>query len=285
MVPLADVPNAVTLYSAMVNISRVVGPALAGVLIVTVGYGWCFTLDAVSYTTVLVALALMRPDELRRVARTPRGRGQIRAGVRYIASVRELWVTFVMLLIVGMLGYNFNVVFPLLVEKALGGSDGAYTLVYSAFSAGALIGAVIVARRTTITVRTVAIGAVWLGVSMLVLSAVPNVPFAVLVAAVTGGGSIAYMTASTALAQLRTDQPMIGRVLAIQTVLLVGTTPVGGPILGWLSDVAGGRAPVLIGGISALVAAAFGLVAGKETRRSSEDEDEPGWVSIQEEAS
>src|SRR5581483_5745240 len=255
-----------------------VGPALAGVLIVTVGYGWCFTLDAVSYVSVLIALAMMRPEELRRVARTPRGRGQIRAGVRYIASVRELWVTFVMLLIVGMLGYNFNVVFPLLVEKGLGGSDGTFTLVYSAFSAGALIGAVIVARRTAITVRTVALGAVWLGVSMLVLSAVPNIPIAVFVAAVTGGGSIAYMTA-------RTAQPMIGRVLAIQTVLLVGTTPIGGPILGWLADVAGGRAPVLIGGISTLVAAAFGLVAGRERRPSSREDDEPGWAPVEEQAS
>lgn len=265
MVPLADVPNAVTLYSAMVNIARVVGPALAGVLIVTVGYGWCFTLDAVSYVTVLVALALMRPAELRRVATTPRGRGQIRAGLRYIASVPELWVTMVMLLIVGMFGYNFNVVFPLLVEKALGGSDGAYTLVYSAFSAGALVGAVVVARRTTITVRTVAVGAVWLGAAMVVLSAVPDVALAVVVAAVAGGGSIAYMTATTALAQIRTEQPMIGRVLALQTVLLVGTTPIGGPLLGILADVAGARAPVFIGGVSSLAAAAFGLLAARRT--------------------
>src|SRR6478672_1923355 len=90
MVPVEDVPNAVTLYSAMVNISRIAGPALAGVLIVTVGYGWCFTIDAISYLTVLVALAMMRPAELRRVPVTPRAAGQVRAGVRYIASVPDL---------------------------------------------------------------------------------------------------------------------------------------------------------------------------------------------------
>jgi MFS family permease len=265
MVPAADVPNAVTLYSAMVNLSRVAGPALAGVLIVTLGYGWCFTIDAVSYVSVLAALAMMRPSELRRVAVAPRGRGQIRAGLRYIVSVPELWITMVMLLIIGTFGYNFNVVFPLLVEKALGGSDGAYTLVYSAFSVGALVGAVIVARRTTITVRTVAVGAVWLGAAMLILAAVPDIPVAIVVAAVAGSGSIAYMTATTALAQLRTDQPMIGRVLAFQTVLLVGTTPIGGPILGALADAAGARAPVVLGGIGSLGAAAFGLLANRWT--------------------
>jgi MFS family permease len=269
MVPAADVPNAVTLYSAMVNIARVVGPALAGVLIVTVGYGWCFTLDAVSYVTVLVALALMRPAELRRVAGAPRGRGQVRAGLRYIQSVPELWITMVMLLIVGTFGYNFTVVFPLLVEKALGGSDGAYTLVYSAFSVGALFGALIVARREEITVGTVAVGAAWLGGAMLVLALVPDVALAVVVAAVAGAGSIAYMTATTALAQLRTDQPMIGRVLALQTVLLVGTTPIGGPILGALSDAAGARVPVLVGGIGSLAAALFGAVASRRVPAGS----------------
>jgi MFS family permease len=263
MVPLEDVPNAVTIYSAMVNISRIVGPAIAGLLIVTVGFGWCFTIDAISYFAVFIALARMRPSELRVVTVTPRARGEVRAGLKYIASVPELWITFVMLLIVGTISYNFTVVFPLFVERALHGNDAAYTLVYSSFSAGALIGAFLVARRVTVTIRTVALGAAALGVTMLALAAVPNVAVALFVAAVVGAASVAFMTATTALAQVRTDQQMIGRVLAIQTVLLVGTTPIGGPILGALSDAIGARAPVLIGGIGALAAAAFGLVAAR----------------------
>jgi MFS family permease len=265
MVPIVDVPNAVTLYSAMVNISRILGPAIAGVLIVTVGYGWCFTIDAVSYVTVLVALGMMRPAELRRVAVTRRGAGQIRAGVRYIASVPELWITFVMILIVGTISYNFTVVFPLFVEKGLHGGDGAYTLVYSAFSAGALVGALAVARRVAVSVRTVALGAAWLGLSMLVLSVVPNVAVAVVIAAVVGAGSVAFMTAATAIAQLRSDADMMGRVLAIQTVLIIGTTPIGGPILGAISDAIGARSPVLIGGVGALAAAGFGLLAARRS--------------------
>ena len=261
MVQLGDVPNAVTLYSAMVNIARIVGPAIAGLLIVTVGYGWCFTVDAISYVTVLTALAMMRPAELRRVAVTPRGSGQVRAGLKYIASVPELWITFVMLLIVGIISYNFTVVFPLFVEKGLHGGDGTYTLVYSSFSGGALVGALVVARRSTVTIRTVALSAACLGVAMLALSTVPDIAVAFVVAAVVGAASVSYLIATTAIAQIRTEQHMIGRFLAIQTVLLVGTTPIGGPILGAISDAVGARAPVLIGGVGALVAAAFGLLA------------------------
>ncbi len=267
MVPPEDVPNAVTLYSAMVNIARIVGPAIAGLLIVTVGYGWCFTVDAVSYATVLTALAMMRPAELRRVPVTPHGRGQVRAGLKYIATVPELWITFAMLLIVGTISYNFTVVFPLFVEKGLHGSDVAYTLVYSSFSAGALIGAFVVARHVTVNIRTVAIGAACLGVSMLALSAVPNVGFALVVAALVGAASVAFMTAATAIAQIRSDSDMTGRVLAIQTVLIVGTTPIGGPILGLISDAIGARSPVFIGGVGALVAATFGVIAGRRSAR------------------
>jgi MFS family permease len=263
MVPLEDVPNAVTVYSAMVNISRMVGPALAGVLIVTVGYGWCFTIDAISYLTVLAALAMMRPGELRRVPIAPRAAGQVRAGLRYIRGVPDLWITFAMLLVIGSLSYNFPVVLPLLVEKGLGGDDAAYTLVYAAFGAGSLAGAVLVARRTTIGVRTVIAGATWFGGSMLVLAVVPDVPVAVGVAAVVGAATVAYSTATAAIAQTRPEQRMIGRVVSLQTVLLVGTTPVGSPLLGAVADWAGARTPVVIGGVAALGAAAAGMLAAR----------------------
>jgi MFS family permease len=261
MVPLEDIPNAVTLYSAMVNIARIAGPALAGLLIVSVGYGWCFTLDAVSYLTVLVAIGMMRTAELRPVQTTPRARGQVRAGLRYIRHVPELWITFSMLLLIGTISYNFTVVFPLFIEQGLHGGDAAYTFVYSMFSVGGLVGALAVARRVTVTVRTIVVAATGLGLSMLGLAAVPDVALAAVVAVAIGGASVSYITATTAIAQIRTEQQMIGRVLAIQTVLLIGTTPVGGPILGAIADAVGARAPVVIGGVAALVAAGFGLIA------------------------
>ena len=168
-----------------------------------------------------------------------------------------------MLLLIGTMSYNFAVVFPLFVEKGLHGGDGAYGLVYAAFSAGGLVGALLVARRATVSIRTVAVGAAGLGVAMLALSAVPSVAVAFAVATLVGIASVAYMTATTAIAQIRTEPHMIGRVLALQTVLLVGTTPIGGPILGAIADTVGVRAPVIIGGAAALAAAAFGLLAAR----------------------
>src|SRR5665213_3439065 len=217
MVPKDDIPNAVTLYSAMNSMARIAGPALAGLLIVTVGYGWCFTVDAVSYVAVITALAMMRSVELQRLPMMPRGTGQVRAGFKYIFGVPDLWITLVMLLVIGTLSYNFAVVFPLFVEKGLHGGDGAYTLVYASFSAGSLVGAFVVARRRTVSINTVAAGAAGLGVAMLILAAVPNIGFAYLVAAGVGGASVAYMTATTAIAQIRSEQQMLGRVLAVQT--------------------------------------------------------------------
>jgi MFS family permease len=260
MVQPQMVPNAVTLYSAIVNLSRLFGPTLAAALIVTVGYGWSFTFDAVSYVAVLVALWMMRADELRDVTRSRRSRGQVREGLRYVRQVPDLWISFLVLLVIGIASYNFTVVFPIFVERALHGSDVDFSLIYASFSAGAVVGTLIVARRATVTLRTTIVGAAVFGVASLGMSVVPGVSSAYVLAAAVGAASVAYMTATTALVQLRSDENMVGRVLALQTVLLVGTTPIGGPLLGLLADGAGGRAPVVLGGALALVAAGLGAV-------------------------
>ena len=200
-------------------------------------------------------------------AHHPRAPGQIRAGLRYILTVPDLWIPFAMLLIIGTISYNFSVVLPLFIVKGLHENRAAYTYVYAAFSTGGLLGALLVARRSTVVIRTVAMGAVGLGVTMLVLSASPNLMFAVVVALAVGASSIAYMTATTSIAQLRTSREMIGRVLSIQTVLLIGTTPIGGPILGLLADSVGPRFPIFLGGIGALVAAAFGVLTAPRCSR------------------
>ena len=263
MVGVEDVPNAVTLYSALVNASRIIGPALAGLLIVAAGFGWCFTIDALSYGFVLVALWMMRPEELRRVPVTPRGKGQVREGIRYVASVPELWISFTMLAVIGTISYNFSVIFPLFIEKGLHGGDGAYTLVYSVFGLGALIGAIAVARRSYVQFRNIVIGAIAFGLALLAFAAVPSVAASFPVVAVVGVTSIMYMTATTSIVQVRADPQMHGRVLALQTVLLIGTTPIGGPLLGAIADSLGPRSIVVIAGIAPLAAAGFGVVAGR----------------------
>ena len=265
MVPAESMPNAVTLYSALVNLSRLFGPTLAAALIVTVGYGWSFAIDAASYVFVLIALVMMNGAQLHRAPRTPRGKRQVREGIAYVARVPELWITFLMLAVIGALGYNFTVVFPIFVEHGLHGSDAQFSLLYASFSAGALIGALLVARRTAIGLRTVIGGAAGFGLAMTVLAIAPNIWVAYAIAGVVGGTSVAYTTATTALAQLRAGPGMVGRVLALQTVLLIGTTPVGGPVLGAIADAWGSRVVVLIGGVATLGAAAVGLALARRS--------------------
>ena len=263
MVAERDLPNAVTLYSAMSALSRILGPTLAGALIVTLGYGWCFTVDGVSYLIVLAALAMMRPSELRRTPVASRGRGQIRSGFRYLRSVPELRISFLMLLIIGTATYNFTVTFPILVEIGLHGSDSQYTFVYAFFSLGGVLATVVLARRSRIGLRSIVNAAAMVGIAMLALFFVPNVIAACAAATLLGGVGVAYMSSTTAIVQLQPDRAMIGRVIALQTILQIGTTPIGGPILGFIADTAGPRAPILVGGVAALGAAAIGLVSGR----------------------
>jgi MFS family permease len=261
MVPVGDRANAVVLYSLIVNIARIFGPALAGVLAVTVGYGWCFSIDAASYLVVLAALWIMRPAELYRSPAPLRAKGQIRAGLHYVADTPNLWISFVMLAVVGLLSYNFSVTLPLFAMRSLHGGDRTFTLLYSIFSAGAVASALVIANKNLIEVRHIILGSAALGVTMLGLAVVPNTTAAVPLAFLVGLSSILYMTSTTAIIQVEADPAFHGRILALQTFILVGTLPIGGPILGWLADAVGARAPILLGGTVSLAAAAWGVAA------------------------
>ncbi|HEU5001664.1 MAG TPA: MFS transporter [Actinomycetota bacterium] len=258
-----QVQNAVSLNSALMNGSRIVGPALAGLLVITVGYGWGFAGDAASYLAVLLALWMIRPPELYRSPAAPRGRGQIREGLRYVRATPELFVPLAMLAIIGTLTFNFSVVMPLLVERTLHGSDASFTLMYSVLSVGALLGALGAARRRTVDIRMVVVAAAGFGAAMLVFGSVPGLAAGFVVAAVVGFTSVSFMTLSTAIVQVRAHPAMRGRVIALQSMLLLGTTPFGGPLLGVICDAFGARAGVALGGLAALVAAGLGFVAGR----------------------
>lgn len=259
MVPTRDVPNAVVLYSTIVNTSRFFGPALAGLLIINFGYGWCFAIDAASYLAVIAGLFLMRPAELIRSTVGPRRKGEVRAGLRYVLTTPRLLISFLMLAIVGTLAYNFSVTLPLFVTDTLHRSSATFTMLYSIFAAGAVIGALIVAHRGLVEMKDIIFGAAALGVSMLLLGASPNLLAAAVVIFPVGMATVLYSTATTAMVQVEARAEMRGRTLALQTVLLVGTTPIGGPALGWLADAHGGRMPVLLGAVACLAAAAIGV--------------------------
>ena len=259
-----QIPNAVVLYSAIVNLSRMFGPALAGFLIVTLGYGWTFALDALSYFAVLVCLLKMRPQEIRRQPAKTKQRGEVVTGVRYVMSLPILWISFAMLAATGMMSYNFSVTLPLFVTGALNSSERVFTLLYSTFSAGAVVSALFVARRQMVRMRHILIGAGLLGAAMLLLSLMPNVATATGAVFLVGMASIVYMTSITAIVQLEAKREMHGRALSLQTVLMGGTKLLGGPLLGWLADTSGARAPLFLGGIVCLAALGFGIVT---TRR------------------
>lgn len=266
MVPEQDVPNAVVLYSTIVNLSRVFGPSLAGLLIVTVGYGWCFALDACSYLAVLACLGLMRGSELYRHPFAVRAKGEIRAGVRYVRSQPKLWIAFAMLLIVGALSYNFGVTLPLFVGKGLHQANTVYTILYASMSLGSVATALVIAHRRLVGLNYAMLGAMALGLAMLVLAAMPNVITATIVVFFVGGASILYSTATTTLVQMKAKPSMRGRVLSLQSILLIGTTPIGGPLLGWLADKQGGRAPLVVGGIASIIAAGLGYYFSRVTK-------------------
>jgi MFS family permease len=265
-VPDSNLQNAVSLNSALMTSSRVFGPALAGLLVVTTGYAWCFAIDAVSYLGVLVALQMMRPDELRRPPVTTRAKGQVRAGLRYARSIPELWVPLTMMAVVGTLTFNFSVVLPLFVERTFHGSDGTYTLMYSVLSLGALIGALGVAARRSIEVSQLVTACGLFGVAMLVFAAAPTLAAAFPIALLVGLTSIAFMTFSTAIMQMRAEPAMRGRVLALQAIVFIGSTPIGGPLLGAICDAYGARAGLVVGGVAAIGAATWGYVHGRRAR-------------------
>ncbi len=179
MVPAGDRPNAVVLYSLIVNVGRVFGPALAGLLAITVGYGWCFSVDAASYLVVLAALWLMRPAELYRGVAASRAKGQIRAGLRYVVDTPNLWISFGMLAAVGLLSYNFGVTLPLFATRALHGGDSTFTLLYSTFALGAVVSALVIASRNLVQIGHIIMGSIGLGIAMLALAAAPDATVAV----------------------------------------------------------------------------------------------------------
>jgi len=263
MVTREDLPNAIVLYSTIVNGSRIFGPTLAGLLITSVGYGWCFALDAMSYLAVLVCLFLMRENELHRAGKPAEREGAVRAGIRYVFDTPPLWISFMMLAIVGTLSYNFNVTLPIFVTQVLHSTERSYTLLYSMFSVGAVVCSLFIAQRGLTQMRHIILGTVLLGIAILLLGFVSSLALAVPIVFFIGMAGILYMTATTAIAQVEAKREMHGRVLALQTVLIGGPLAVGGPILGWVADTFGGRAPMILGGIAAFISAAVGSWANR----------------------
>jgi MFS family permease len=269
MVEEDDVTNAVSLNSALMTGSRIIGPALGGLLVATAGFGWAFLIDGISYTAVLAGLYMMRTEDLRQPPVTPRGKGQVRAGLAYAWSIAELRVPLIMMTVIGTLAFNFQTVLPLFAERDLGGGDGLFSVLMSVVSVGSLCGALRSARRSDVHVRVVSLSALGFALAMGALAVAPNTGFAFLFGAAMGFASISFMTTSTAIVQLRAKPSMRGRVLALQSIVLLGSTPIGGPVLGALSEHWGARWGLGLGAVATLAAGTYGLALARSGSHTS----------------
>lgn len=253
--------NAVSLHSTMVNAARAVGPAVAGVIIATAGTGVCFLINAASYAAVLAALATMDARALRPTPLAERRPGQVREGLRYVRATPELLVPLVMLALVGTLAYEFQVVLPLLATGPFGGGAETYGVLVSAMGAGAIAGGLVVAGRGRTGLRPLSAAAAALGVAILAVALSPTLPVAVVAMAATGAASITFLATGSSSLQLASDPRFRGRVMALWTVAFLGSTPLGAPVVGAISEHLGPRLALGAGAAAALLAAAVGAVA------------------------
>jgi len=260
------VANAVGLNSAMFNVARTVGPAVAGGLIVVGGTGTCFAFNAVSYVAVMVSLARMRPDELQRGVPVGRAPGQARAGLRYAFASRQLRSTLVLVAIVGTFALNFTVLLPLLARFTFSAGAGTLGLLTSAMGAGSVVGALTAAARGRPTPRLLVGAAAGLGLVMMAIALSPSLVVTIVLMALAGAATITFLSTANSMLQLGSSPEMRGRVMALYLLVFLGSTPIGGPIVGAIAEVLGPRAGFAAGGVASLagaLVAAGGLLQGR----------------------
>jgi MFS family permease len=261
MVGTTDLPNAIALNSAMFNASRVIGPAIAAVLIRLVDVGPCFAINAVSFVAVIAGLVMMRPEDLFVTPPLVRAKGQVREGLRYVWETPALRSTILVLTVVGTLAFNFTVSLPLIAKFTFRGDAGTYGWLTALMGVGAIVGALGAASRVRPTVKLLVGSCAAFGLTMLAGAVAPSLLTEELSMVLVGAASISFMATANATLQLTSVPEMRGRVMALYGLVFLGSTPIGGPIVGWISQQFGPRYGLALGGLaSVLAAAAMGLV-------------------------
>lgn len=256
-----DLRNAVTLNSVLVNAARAVGPAIAGLVIVAGGTGVCFAVNAASFAAVVTSLLRLDVSALTPAEPAPRGPGQLREGLAYVRGNPELLVPLVMMALIGCLAYEFPVVLPVVASQTFGGDAATYGYLTGAMGVGAVVGGLVVAGRGRTglpsLVRTAALFGLVLGLAALA----PVLWVALVAMGLVGMASVAFMAGGNSTLQLASAPGMRGRVMALWSVAFLGSTPIGGPVAGWVSEQLGGRGGLALGAVACLVAAGIGGVA------------------------
>lgn len=267
MVGPDEVANAVGLNSAMFNAARVVGPGVAGALIVSVGMWPAFALNAVSFVAVIGALMAMRTSELFRAAPVGRAKGQAREGLRYVWQSDTLRSTLLLVALVGTFALNFTITMPLMARQVFERGAGTFGLMTSMMAVGSMVGALVVAARSRPTPRLLVGAAVSFGVLMLAVAAAPTLAIALVLLPFFGAASITFMATANSTLQLNSSPEMRGRVMALYVLVFLGSTPIGGPIVGWVAETWGPRFSVALGGVACLVGAALASLVLLRSRR------------------
>jgi MFS family permease len=263
------VRNAVTLNSTSVNVARVIGPTIAAVLVSTVGIGWCFVVNAASFGFVIVSLLSLDTRRLHPVPPVPRGRGQLRAGLRYAASVPAIIRPLLMMALVGTFTFEFEVSLPLLAETTFHGNGTTYSWLIGALGAGAVVGGLYAARSARTGVARLIKAALGYAIAVGLVAAAPTLATAIAACVLVGVASVIFLTTGNATIQLASDPEYRGRVTALWSMALVGSTPIGSPVIGALSDVASPRYALGLGAAACLAAAIIGGWPGGGLRQNA----------------
>ena len=263
-----DLANAVALNSVIVNVSRIVGPALAGILIATVGLSWAFLVNAVSFAAVIGALYAMRPSELHRRPPVGRAKAQIRAGLRYAWQAWELRVPLLMMAVIGTLAYNFSVILPLYAHDVFRRGAGTYSALTVAMGIGALAGGLTIAARRRPSHRLLVVVTLAFGVLILAVAAAPTLPLCLVLLVLMGGTSVMFIATANSLLQLNSSGAMRGRVMALWAVVFLGSTPIGAPLIGFLAEQYGARFALGVGGVATLAIAVWAGFALRRIRNT-----------------
>ncbi|MFE7134559.1 MFS transporter [Streptomyces sp. NPDC057638] len=255
MVGPEQLANAVSLNSANFQSARLVGPAAAGVLITAVGSGYAFLFNGLSFLAPIVSLLLMRPAELHRTERTPRGKGQLREGLRYVSAHPELIWPIVLVGFVGTFGFNFPIFLAAFVQDVYHADAGTYGLLNTLMAVGSLAGALLAARRGTSRLRVLVGAAALFGILEVVTAFAPHLwLFAALLVPIGMFGLTVNVTANASV-QMASDPAVRGRVMSLYMMVFFGGTPLGAPLVGWITDTYGPRVGFASGGLVSLLAA------------------------------
>ena len=276
------VANAVALNSSMFNAARIVGPAMGGVFILLGGTGLCFAYNAVSYAAVIVAVLAMRPEELHNRTQVARKGGQVREGLRYAWRTPELRSTILLVAVVGTFALNFTVLLPLLARFTFDAGPGTLGVLTSLMGAGSLVGGLTAAARSRPTPAVLVGSAAALGLLMVGVAVAPNLAAAGFLLAVTGGATITFLSTANSTLQLASADEMRGRVMSLYLIVFLGSTPIGGPLVGWIAQRYGPRASFALAGVASVVGAAFaarGLLVTRRRARAGVSTEVPSEVA------